>query len=127
MDTPQKSIIRYRIVLFIMAFMIEGGMIYYFHTPKNSIELYQDLSFAADFEEAQKLSLKGYEEHFKKKDFDYINSPDHSANSIGQFTLFEYDDKSYIIKTSPGTTKFKVLAVEELPADIRDYFVGMSE
>jgi len=96
----------------------------YFFTPKNSLELYQELHFADDFEEVQKLILDGYEDNFTKGDFDYIQ--DKSADRIAQFTLFEYKEKSYVIMTSPGTERLKVLAVEELPEDIRKFFLGLS-
>lgn len=38
-----------------------GGIIYYvyFLTPKNSLEMYQELRFADDFKEAQKQVLEG--------------------------------------------------------------------
>ncbi len=105
-----------------------GSACYIFlYTPKNSIELYQAISFADDFEEAQELMLEGYEERFKKEDFDYIKRLDTSANSIRQFTLFEYDEKTYVIMTSPGTSRLKVFAVEELPLDIRKYFIELQE
>lgn len=113
-----------RILFGIISFICVFGLIYYvyFYTPKNSLELYQAISFADDFEDVEKLMLEGYEDNFKKEDFNYINRLDTSANSVSQFTLFEYDEKTYVIMTSPGTSKLKVLAVEELPTDIRDYF-----
>ncbi|WP_404450159.1 hypothetical protein LG307_10185 [Sutcliffiella horikoshii] len=73
--------------------------------------------------------LEGYEANFKEEDFEFINGTDTRANSISQFTLFKNDEKSYLIMTSPGTQgiqKLKVLAVEELPTEIRDYFLELS-
>ncbi|PYF08415.1 hypothetical protein [Ureibacillus chungkukjangi] len=98
-----------------------------FFKPKNSLELYQSISFAKDFEEAQKLSLTGYERNFKKEDFDYISKPETVAKSVNQFTLFEFEDRTYLILTSPGKSKLKVLAVEELPEEIRSYFLEFSD
>ncbi|RSD26857.1 hypothetical protein [Mesobacillus subterraneus] len=122
-----KSLKEWRNFL-IATVLIIGAASYYqvFFKPKNSLELYQAISFAEDFEEATKLTLEGYENNFKEKDFDYINRIDTSANSISQFTLFEYDEKTYVIMTSPGTERLKVLAVEELPADVRDYFLDLA-
>ena len=37
--------------------------------------------------------LEGYEGNFKEEDFEFINRLDTIANSVGQFTLFEYDEK----------------------------------
>ncbi len=68
------------------------------------------------------LILEGNGENFKKEDFDYINRVDTSANRISQLTLIEYDEKTYVIVTSSGTPRLKILAVEELPIDIRNYF-----
>lgn len=112
----------------IIIFVILVSVSYYFYLfkPKNSIDLYQLISFANSFEEAQSLMLEGYENNFKKEDFEFINGKDRGANSISQFSLFEYDEKSYLIMTSPGTQgiqKLKVLTVEELPKEIRDYFL----
>jgi hypothetical protein len=115
-------------VFFAFALVVVGTVKIYaaFYTPKNSLELYQAISFAEDFEEAQKLMLKGYEGNFKEQDFEFLRNIKTSANKINQFTLFEYDEKTYIVMTSPGTEKLKVLAVEELPNDIRNYFMEIS-
>jgi hypothetical protein len=108
--------------------LILGLTTYYilFFTPKNSLELYQAISFADDFEEAQEVMLEGYEGHFKEEDFEFINRLKTSADRISQFTLFEYEEKTYLIMTTPGTERLKVLSVEELPTDIREYFLGLT-
>ncbi|UAL49583.1 hypothetical protein K7887_13930 [Sutcliffiella horikoshii] len=121
-----------RLITGIMIFVVLISVSYYIHLfkPKNSVDLYQSMSFADDFEEAQSLVLEGYEANFKEEDFEFINGTDTRANRISQFTLFEYDEKSYLIMTSPGTQgirKLKVLAVEELPTEIRDYFLELSQ
>ena len=67
--------------------------------------------------------LEGYEDNFKEEDFEFIKKLDTSPNRIGQFTLLEYDERTFVIMTSPGTKKLEVLAVDELPKDIRDYFL----
>ncbi|WP_235863221.1 hypothetical protein [Ureibacillus sinduriensis] len=124
----QRQMKHIDLILFLsIIFICVFGSIYYvyFYTPKNSLELYQAISFANDFEDAQKLILKDYEDNFKKEDFDYINRIDTRANSVSQFTLFEYDERTYVIMTSPGTTKLKVLKVETLPVDIRNYFIQL--
>lgn len=70
--------------------------------------------------------LDAYEANFKKEDFEFISSLETSPNSISQFTIFEYNHKSYVVMSTPGTTKLKILAVEELPKDIRDYFLKIA-
>ncbi|MEK4025662.1 MULTISPECIES: hypothetical protein [Sporosarcina] len=114
------------IVFFVLFLFIVSGSVYYiyFFTPKNSLELYQKLHFSDSFEQAQKLILDGYEDYFSEEDFNYIQK--HSADSLGQFTLFEYKKKTYIIMTSPGTERLKVLAVEALPEDMREFFTDLA-
>lgn len=117
-----------RILFILLIFLILGGSMYvkFFFTPKDSLELYQAISFAYDFEEVQnKLMLEGYQDNFKEEDFNFFNSIDTSANRVGQYTLFEYEDKTFVIVTSPGTERLKVLSVEELPKEIRDYFLEL--
>jgi len=84
----KKKTLKDWIVFLALILIIAGGSLYYvyFFTPKNSLELYQELHFADDFEEVQKLILDGYEDNFTKGDFDYIQ--DKSADRIAQFTLF---------------------------------------
>ncbi|WP_232225551.1 hypothetical protein [Oceanobacillus manasiensis] len=122
MVVPKKKILKNWIVLFALVLIVVVGSLYYvyFFTPKNSLELYQELAFAESFEEAEGLTLDGYEANFKEEDFNFIQA--NTADSVRQFSLFDYKDKSYVVMTSPGTEKLKVLAVEELPDDIRKFF-----
>jgi hypothetical protein len=123
----KKNVIATAITVFLILISINSYT--YLFKPKNSLDLYQSISFADSFEEAQTFMLEGYEANFKKEDFEYMNRLDTDAKGISQFSLFEFDDKSYLILTSPGTQgfhKLKVLAVEELPEDIRDYFMELS-
>jgi hypothetical protein len=122
--TSMKTRIVSGVIIFVILVAINSYI--YLFKPKNSLELYQSISFANDFDEAKKLMLKGYEGNFKEADFAFMNRLDKPANSIGQFTLFEYDEKTFVIMTSPGTERLKVLAVEELPIEIREYFLELS-
>ncbi|MGN7400273.1 hypothetical protein ACTHO0_10480 [Cytobacillus praedii] len=128
MGKSKKMMLQGIAIIILMFSIISCGAVYYFYffTPKNSLELYQAISFAKDFEEAQKLTLEGYEDHFKKEDFDYINRLGRNAINVSQFTAFEYNEKTYLVMTSPGTEKLKILAVEELPKDVREYFRKIS-
>ncbi|WP_235864044.1 hypothetical protein [Sutcliffiella halmapala] len=127
MGIIKKSSMKEWLLTMIVAVFIIGTATYYilFFTPKNSLELYQAISFADNFEKAQKVMLEGYEANFDKEDYDYINRLDISPNRISQFTIFEYDEKTYMVMTTPGTERLQVLAVEELPKEIRDYFLGI--
>ncbi|MGG0669729.1 hypothetical protein ABE073_14540 [Lederbergia citrisecunda] len=110
------------ITIFLVAVLLLSGVLYYvyFFTPKNSLELYQSITFADSIDEVQELFLDGYAVNLTEDDFKYIQ--DHTANRVGQFTLFEYNAKSYVIMTSPRTKKLKVLTIEELPEEIRVFF-----
>ncbi|OHX41611.1 hypothetical protein BBV17_03285 [Cytobacillus oceanisediminis] len=46
---------------------------------------------------------------------------------ISHFTLLEYEGKTFVIMTSPGTEKLKVLAVEELPDELRECFMKLPQ
>jgi hypothetical protein len=128
MGIIEKTSLKGKIVVGIVVLVILMSINSYIFLfkPKNSLELYQSISFADDFEEAKKLMLKGYEGNFKEEDFEFMKRLDTNAKSIGQFTLFEFDDKTFVIMTSPGTQRLKVIAVEELPIEIREYFLGLS-
>lgn len=127
MEIKQGKSLKVRRELILMI-LILGLAAYYilFFTPKDSLELYQAISFADDFEKAQKVMLEGYEGNFKEEDFEFINRVDTSADRISQFTLFEYEEVTYLVMTTPGTERLKVLAVEELPEEIREYFLGVA-
>lgn len=129
MEISKKKTLKNRITFLILVLVIVGGGAYYkfFYTPKNSLELYQAISFADDFEDVKKLMLDGYEDNFKEDDFEFINSLNTSPNRVGQFTFFEYDERTFVIMTSPGTKKLEVLAVDELPKDIRNYFLQLGQ
>ncbi|GAQ19274.1 YsdB [Oceanobacillus picturae] len=111
------------IIFIALILIIVGGSLYYVHffTPKDSLELYQELTFADDYEDVKKHVLDGYEDNFSEGDFNYIQ------NNSAKFTIFDYDDKSYLVMTSPGTERLKIHAVEELPEEMRMFFLGISE
>lgn len=115
------------IAFIIIILLILGGSLYYvyFFTPKNALELYQEITFSNDYEEVKKYLLDGYEDNFSEEDFNYIKN--NSADWIGQFSIFEYNSKSYIVMTTPGTERLKILAVEELPEELRGFFTQLSE
>ncbi|MDE5415255.1 hypothetical protein [Alkalihalobacterium chitinilyticum] len=127
----KKVPLKERVISGAVVFVIFISFSYYtqLFKPVNSLDLYQLLSFAKSFEKAQSLMLDGYEANFKEEDYEFITSIDNQANSINQFTLFEYEEKTYLIKTSPGTRgfqKLKVHAIEEVPPEVRNYFLELA-
>lgn len=127
MKDVKKKTAKDNIAFFLLMAIIFGGVIYYFYflAPKNSVELYQEFRFADDFDEAQKQVLEGYENNFTQEEFDFIqeNNPD----TIKQVTLFEYNQQTHVIMTSPGTEKLKVLDVEEMPEEAREFFLELGQ
>jgi hypothetical protein len=119
--------VRNWLTMFILVLTVTGAVTYYFMylTPKNSLELYQSISFAKDYKDAQAHMLKGYEKQLSQEEFEFMSRLDTSANRISQFSLFEYDEKTYILMTTPGTDRLKILRVEELPVEIRNYFMQL--
>jgi len=128
-EISREKTLKNRIVFLILVLVIVVGATYYdvFYTPVNSLELYQEIALADDFEDVKKLMLDGYEDNFKEADFEFINSLDTTPNRVGQFTFFEYDERTFVIMTSPSTKKLEVLAVDELPKDIRNYFFQLAQ
>lgn len=123
-----KEELKKKIPLLILVFILGVGLIYYkmYFTPKNSLELYQALAFAENFESVQKkLMEKGYEGNITEEDFNAIKEG--SMYKPSQFTVFEYYGKSFLIETTPGTERLKILSVRELPEDIRRFFSELPE
>ncbi|KZE37249.1 hypothetical protein AV656_11805 [Bhargavaea cecembensis] len=122
-----KDWLKYWMKFLLVVFLILGYATYYmvFHTPKNSLELYQSIATADDFEEATKLMSEGFEGNFKEEDFEFISKSNASPNRVGQFAIFEYDEKTFVVMTTAGTNKLEILAVDDLPKDLRDYFLQL--
>ena len=115
----------YIVILVVVILVVQG---YYIigYKPKNS-ELYQAIQFSKDYNQAQKLILEGYEENFSKEVYEGIINASSSPNSVNQFTVFQYDNESYIIETTPGTMKLEILRVAKLPKKMKDYLDELTE
>ncbi|WP_270181266.1 hypothetical protein [Alkalihalobacillus sp. CinArs1] len=113
---------------YLLYLLLAGVFFYYFvcMSPKNSVELYETISFSEDYEAVQSLVLKGYEANFKEEDFISLQKLGPTMNRVSQVTLLEYENRTFLVMTSPGTEQLKVLAVEELPEEIRSYFLGLN-
>jgi hypothetical protein len=121
-----KRYITREIVLFIFLLFLVFAAYKFLFTPKNSLELYQAIRFSDNYEEVQKLMLEDYVGNFEQDDYEFIVKTENEPNRIPQFTLFEYDDKTIVVLTTPGTEKLKILAVDELPEEVRKYFIELS-
>lgn len=93
------------VVLFLLLFIIIGLIIYngFFNKPKDSVHLYEEMVIAEDVEKINDLMVDGFEDNFKVEDITYIQHPENTANQIRQLTLFEYEDKTFVMSTTPGT------------------------
>lgn len=86
--------------------------------PSNSLELMQTLR---NTEKPESLFLD--EENFDAEIVEYIKK-EFSPNMVQQFTILEFDEKSFLIQTTPGTTKLEIINIEELPEEMRNYFLS---
>ena len=123
-----KEALMNKLPLLLSLFIITASLFYYkyFFTPKNTLELYQELAFDKSFDDVQKkLMLKGYEKNITEEDLNAIQEG--SLYKPSQFTILEYYDKSFVIMTSPGSGRLKILSVTELPEDIRQFFSELAE
>ena len=99
-------------------FIVAAPIIYWTLTnPSNSLELMKTLrnsdnpaSLFLDSKNIDYESIKYIQEEF-------------DPNTVSQFTLLEFDEKTYLIQTTPGTKKMEIIAIEELPTEIREYFI----
>lgn len=77
--------------------------------PSNSSELMQNLRNSEN-----PASLFMEEKKFDAEIVEYIQE-EFSPNMVQQFTILEFDKKSFLIQTTPGTTKLEIINIEELP------------
>ena len=111
---------------FIVIFVIVGGVMYYvyFFTTKNSLELYQEISFLDNFEEVQKLMLEGYEENFNEEDFHFIK--DHSAKSYRSIYITWVWGKNFCHHDNTGSEEFKSAGSRWIARRYKEIFSGIS-
>lgn len=108
-----------KILAIIFALLIVSAPIIYWAitNPSNSLELMQTLR---NSENPESLFLDS--KNIDYKSIEYIQE-EFNPNMITQITLVEFDEKTYLIQTTPGTKKMKIIAIEELPIEIREYFI----
>ena len=76
-----------------------------------------DTKQEADYLIKKLIKLRVFEDENQKMNLD-INQINGELLLISQFTLLEFDEKTYLIQTTPGTEKMKIIAIEELPTEI---------
>ncbi len=87
--------------------------------PSNSLELMQTLRNSEN-----PASLFMEEKKFDAEIVEYIQE-EFSPNMVQQFTILEFDEKSFLIQTTPGTTKLEIINIEVLPEEMRNYFLSL--
>lgn len=87
--------------------------------PSNSLELMQTLRNSGN-----PASIFMEEKKFDAEIVEYIQE-EFSPNMVQQFTILEFDEKSFLIQTTPGTTKLEIINIEELPEEMRNYFLSL--
>ena len=108
-----------KILAIIFALLIVAAPIIYWAitNPSNSLALMQTLR---NSENPESLFLDP--KNIDYKSIEYIQE-EFGPNMITQITLLEFDEKTFLIQTTPGTKKMKIIAIEELPIEIREYFI----
>lgn len=87
--------------------------------PSNSLELMQTLRNSEN-----PASLFMEEKKFDAEIVEYIQE-EFSPNMVQQFTIVDFDEKSFLIQTTPGTTKLEIINIEVLPEEMRNYFLSL--
>lgn len=95
--------------------------------PKNALEMYQMVKFAEDFNEVRGHVLEGYEGNVSEELYNEVKNTDLSPEKVRQFTVFEYENETYFIETSPGTMKLKVLGLDKVPEEVHEYLKNLNE
>ncbi|MDW0115119.1 hypothetical protein QT711_18320 [Sporosarcina saromensis] len=95
--------------------------------PKNALEMYQMVKFAEDFNQVRGHVLEGYEGNVSEELYNEVKNTDLSPEKVRQFTVFEYENETYFIETSPGTMKLKVLGLDKVPEEVHEYLKGLNE
>ncbi len=115
-----------RLKSFLLAILVSLLLFSYFIVdfllrPTNSLQVYHNFVLAEDYETAIKFMQKGYEENYTLDEYNSLDN-DSVPNRVRQFTVIQYSKQDvYLIETTPGTMKMKVLEVEKLPKDIAKY------
>lgn len=111
--------------LILICLLIFGSIYYSFNIkPYNSIQLYQELNFSSE-KEIQDLFLNKEVDNLLLEQISNIQSG--IPTSINQMTFLNYSDKTIMVITTPGTLQLKVIDIEQLPPEIRSYFLQFLE
>lgn len=106
-----------KVTVISMALLIVGApLVYWLLTnPSNSVALMQALrnaddptAFYVNGADVDEQHIAYIQEHF-------------DVQAVSQFTVLEFDEKAYVVETTPGTRKMNIIAIEELPEDMRAY------
>ncbi len=91
-------------------------------SPSNSIEMYRAIYNTDEYEQVKQLVAGEGTEAFSQADYEYIRNVKNHPQEISQFTVLDFQDTAYLIRTTPGTEKLKIIQVNQLPADLQAYF-----
>ncbi|MDV2583497.1 hypothetical protein [Alkalibacillus haloalkaliphilus] len=100
----------------------------YYLTPKNSVDLFFSIISSESHSEMDDLMVEGYESEFNVEDYQYMSDINSNReNKIMQFTVVDYYDKAFVIRTAPGLDKQRIMKVEQLPGDIQEYLLELTQ
>lgn len=121
----KKAAIGYILVGLSLGLLITNIYHNVYLAPSTSVELFRSIQNTGDYEEVKKLLAEDDTESFSEEDYEFINNLQNYPHIISQFTLLSYQDTAYLLRTTPGTEKLKIIQVEELPDNLQVYFQEM--
>ncbi len=121
----KKAAIGYILVGLSLGLLITNIYHNVYLAPSTSVELFRSIQNTGDYEEVKKLLAEDDTESFSGEDYEFISNLQNYPHIISQFTLLSYQDTAYLLRTTPGTEKLKIIQVEELPDNLQVYFQEM--
>lgn len=91
--------------------------------PKNSLELYQKIISSENYDDFLNLTLTEENIIIDKNVYLQMMNDPLPPDKIQQFTVIQGATNSYLIETTPGKTKIKIINMQEVPDEVRTYFM----
>ncbi len=118
----RKKTLNYVLIGLSLGIVLSSSYHKIYMSPSNSVELYRSIYNADEYGQLKQLMAGEGTEGFSQTDYEYIRTITNNPQQISQFTLLSYQDTAYLIRTTPGTEKLKIIRVNELSDDLQAYF-----
>ena len=118
----RKKTLNYVLIGLSLGIVLSSSYHKIYMSPSNSVELYRSIYNADEYGQLKQLMAGEGTVGFSQTDYEYIRTITNNPQQISQFTLLSYQDTAYLIRTTPGTEKLKIIRVNELSDDQQAYF-----